>query len=86
MCGQRWDRGHTRCMEVLPCSVGVLTLDEELLMDIDKVLLPPDTKYTIVDYLLNIRAYDRAYLLLTQWYQLMGQEFHAAQVLLKGVY
>lgn len=55
------------------CSVGVLTLDAVLLMVVDKVLLPPDTKYIIVDFLLNIRALDRVFKLLTQWYQLMGQ-------------
>lgn len=86
MGSQRWDRGHIRCMEVLPCSVGMLTLNEELLIDIDNLLRPPDTKYTILDYLLHIRPNDSGYGLLTQWYQLTGQEFHATQVLLREVY
>lgn len=41
-------------MEVLPCAAGVLTADEVLLVEVDKVLLPPETKCSIFHHLLNI--------------------------------
>lgn len=48
-------------------------------MELDKVLHPPDTKYTVIDYLLNIKAYDRAFNILSHWRTLLGQVYHQAE-------
>lgn len=74
-CGEGWDRGHVRCRDL----EGILTMEEEELMELDKVLHPPDTKYTVIDYLLNIKAYDRAFQILSDWHRLLGQAYHQAE-------
>lgn len=56
-------------------SEGAITEEERDLMELDKVLHPPDTKYTIIDYLLNIKQYDRAYDILTYWNTMLSQLF-----------
>ncbi len=71
LCGDRYTRGHERCMGL----ENVLTEDEEMEMAIDKTLLPLDTKYTIIDYLLNNRHYTRAYDILINWQQKLSQRF-----------
>lgn len=55
---------------------GLLTQDDKLTMAINKMLRLRGTKYTVVDYLLNIEIYSRAHVQLTHWNTLLGQGFH----------
>jgi len=52
LCGERFDRGHTTCM---PYPDPGLTEDQLFIYEIDRYLIDSNTKYTLVDYLLNHR-------------------------------
>lgn len=52
---------------------GILSVDELALIEIVKVLQPSSTKYIIIDYLLNIKAYDRAFTILTAWTNILAK-------------
>ena len=57
LCGDRFDREHTTCM---PYSDPGLTEDQLFIYEIDRYLIDSNTKYTIMDYLLNHRLWNQA--------------------------
>jgi hypothetical protein len=64
ICGERFDRGHTRCM---PYPDPGLTQDQQFILNIDRQLIDPGLKYLIVDFLLNQRLWDKARTILDFW-------------------
>ena len=64
VCGERFDRGHTRCM---PYPDPGLTDEQQFILDLDRELLDPGVKYLIVDFLLNKRLWDKARMILDFW-------------------
>ena len=70
-CGKRFNRGHTECM---PYSSSVLTSQELLLYEMDLMLLDNDLKFTIMDFLLNHRLWQKARTLLDFWYSTMAKQ------------
>lgn len=75
ICGIRFDRGHVQCMEKLGLFDDILSVSETDFMDLDKALLPLSTKYTIIDYLLNIGGHNRAYQILVKWNKILSKHF-----------
>jgi hypothetical protein len=67
-CGKRFNRGHTECM---PFPTGILSPNQLLLYDMDVILLGDGMKYTIMDFLLNQRDWQKARTLLNFWYSTM---------------
>lgn len=49
------------------------------MMELDRVFYPPDTKYTVIDYLLNIKAHDRAFRVLMDWNRCLADAFKAEE-------
>jgi len=64
LCGERFDRGHTKCM---PYPDPGLTEEQQFIYELDRYLIDPNTKYTIVDYLLNNRLWNQARNILNAW-------------------
>ena len=64
ICGKRFDRGHTSCM---PTPSIHLTEMEQRLLNLDHQLLDPSLKYTLVDFLLNQRLWEKARNILDFW-------------------
>ena len=69
LCGERFDRGHTTCM--LYPDPG-LTEDQLFIYEIDRYLIDSNTKYTIVDYLLNHLLWNQARTILDSWTHTMS--------------
>jgi hypothetical protein len=70
-CGKRFNRGHTECM---PYSSSVLTSQDRLLYEMDLMLMDNDLKFTIMDFLLNHRLWQKARTLLDFWYSTMAKQ------------
>ena len=64
ICGKRFDRGHTSCM---PSPAISLTETQKRLFDLGYQLLEPPIKYTLLDFLLNERLWDKARNILDFW-------------------
>ena len=64
ICGQRFDRGHTSCM---PSPAIHLTEMQQRLYNLGHQLLNSSIKYTLVDFLLNKRLWDKARNILDFW-------------------
>ena len=64
LCGKRFDWGHTCCM---PSPAISLTETQKRLFDLGYQLLDPLIKYTLVDFLLNERLWDKAPNILDIW-------------------
>ena len=69
VCGIRFTRGHESCM---PYDPGILQPDEELDFNLETQLLPDDTNYTRLDYLINHRHFTRAITILDFWIATMS--------------
>jgi len=63
-CGARFDRGHTKCM---PYPHPGLTEKQQFIYELGRYLIDPNTKYTIVDYLLNNKLWNQARNILNAW-------------------
>jgi len=63
-CGERFDRGHTVCM---PYPQPLLTADQQELYNLDLYLLDTNIKYTIMDFLLNQKFWEKAHKVLNYW-------------------
>jgi len=50
LCGEQFDRGHTKCIPYPDLS---LTEEQQFMYELDRYLIDPNTKYTLVHYLLN---------------------------------
>ena len=64
LCGELFDRGHTKCM---PYPDPGLTEEQLFIYQLDRRLLDSNTKYTIVDFLLNNRLWNQAGNILNAW-------------------
>jgi len=64
LCGERFDRGHTKYM---PYPDPGLTQEQQFIYELDRYLIDPNTKYTIVDYLLNNGLWNQARNILNAW-------------------
>ena len=64
LCGEHFDRGHTKCM---PYPDPGLTEEQEFISEVDRYLIHPNTKYTIVNYLLNNGLWNHARNILNMW-------------------
>jgi len=73
-CGQRFNRGHTTCM---PFPSPNLTQDQQALYNIDCYVLNDQCKYTMVDFLLNQRLWDKARNILSCWTTSMSDALRA---------
>jgi len=52
LCGERFDHRHSKCKSYPDPG---LTEEQQFIYELDRYLIDPNTKYTIVDYLLNNR-------------------------------
>lgn len=68
MCGQGWNRSHVERHDL----ENILTSETVVLMELAKVLHPPDTKYTAIDYLLNRKSYYHPFAILSHWCTILG--------------
>ena len=75
VCGIRFTRGHTACM---PFDPGILLPDEEPEFNLETQLLPDDTNYTQLDYLINHGHWTRAITILDFWINTMSSHLQPA--------
>lgn len=57
----------------------IFMLEKEELMELDKLLHPSKTKYTVIDDLVNIKAHHRACHILFHWHVILGQGYHETE-------
>ena len=64
ICGKPFDRGHTSCM---PSPAIQLRETEQRVFNLDHQLLDSQIKYTLIDFLLNQRLWNKARNILDFW-------------------
>jgi len=74
LCGEHFDRGHCKYM---PYPNPSLTQDEQFIYELDRYLIDPNTKYTIVDCLLNNRLWNQARNILNAWTLTMSNQLRS---------
>lgn len=56
-----------------------MTTEKEELMELDKLLHLLDTKFIVIDFLLNNKAYNGAFEILSNWRMILGHSYHQVE-------
>ena len=74
LCREHFDRGHCKCMTYPDPG---LTQEQQFIYELDSYLIDPNTKYTIVDYLLNNSLWNQPRNILNAWRLTMSNQLRS---------